>query len=42
MLMLRDLFVIRSRYFRGEYNAPHLSPRRSSQEVAAPTEAPQI
>jgi dolichyl-phosphate beta-glucosyltransferase len=24
--MLRDLFVIRSRYLRGEYNAPHLSP----------------
>ena len=36
MLMLRDLFIIRGRYFRGEYNAPHLSPRRSSQELAAP------
>jgi dolichyl-phosphate beta-glucosyltransferase len=39
ILMLRDLFVIRGRYFRGEYNAPHLSPRRSSQELAAPAEA---
>ena len=39
MLMLRDLFVIRSRYFRGEYNAPHLSPRRSNQELAAPAPA---
>ena len=36
MLMMRDLFIIRGRYFRGEYNAPHLSPRRSSQELAAP------
>ena len=36
MLMLRDLFIIRGRYFRGEYNAPHLSPRRSSQELAEP------
>jgi dolichyl-phosphate beta-glucosyltransferase len=39
MLMLRDLFIIRGRYFRGEYNAPHLSPRRSSQEPAPPSEA---
>jgi dolichyl-phosphate beta-glucosyltransferase len=38
MLMLRDLFIIRGRLFRGEYNAPHLSPRRSSQEPAPPSE----
>jgi dolichyl-phosphate beta-glucosyltransferase len=25
-LMARDLFVIRSRYLRGEYNQPHLAP----------------
>jgi hypothetical protein len=26
VLMVRDLFIIRSRYLRGEYSAPHLGP----------------
>jgi len=39
--MMRDLFVIRSRYFSGEYNVPHLSPWLSTiQEPAPSTDEP--
>ena len=39
-LMLRDLFVIRGRYIRGQYNAPHLAPWVDSALESAPSRQP--
>jgi dolichyl-phosphate beta-glucosyltransferase len=38
--MLRDLFVIRSRYMRGQYNSPHLTPWVDPALESAPTPKP--
>lgn len=36
MRMVRDLFIIRSRYLRGEYGVPHLGPWMSTDHEPAP------
>jgi len=38
--MLRDLFVIRGRYMRGQYNSPHVAPWVDSALESAPTPRP--